>query len=114
MLWRALRHVQGGFYIDIGAQDPIVDSVSLAFYERGWRGVSVEASPAYAARLREGRPDEIVIEAAVTDVPGPIEFFEIAGTGISTGRSDIAEHHAEAGFKPRRLLIPAMRLDQLL
>ena len=39
MLWRALKHVERGFYIDIGAQDPVVDSVSLAFYEQGWRGV---------------------------------------------------------------------------
>ena len=38
MLWRALKHVENGFYVDIGAQDPLVDSVSLAFYEHGWQG----------------------------------------------------------------------------
>ena len=36
MRWRALKDVKNGFYIDIGAQDPIVDSVSLFFFERGW------------------------------------------------------------------------------
>jgi hypothetical protein len=30
-LWRALRDVGQGSYIDIGAQDPETDSVSLAF-----------------------------------------------------------------------------------
>lgn len=39
MLWRALKHVKNGLYIDIGAHDPVICSVSLAFYERGWRGV---------------------------------------------------------------------------
>jgi len=30
--------VEKGFYVDIGAQDPLVDSVSLAFlWEHGWR-----------------------------------------------------------------------------
>ena len=29
MLWRALKHVEKGFYVDVGAQDPVVDSVSL-------------------------------------------------------------------------------------
>ncbi len=29
MLWRALKHVSNGYYIDIGAQDPSIDSVSL-------------------------------------------------------------------------------------
>jgi hypothetical protein len=31
MLWRAFRDVEQGFYVDLGAQDPLVDSVSLAF-----------------------------------------------------------------------------------
>ena len=43
ILWRALEHVERGFYIDIGAQDPVVDSVSLAFYERGLAGHSCRA-----------------------------------------------------------------------
>ncbi len=45
MLWRALKHVENGFYVDVGAQDPVVDSVSLAFYEHGWRGVHIEPTP---------------------------------------------------------------------
>jgi len=48
MLWRALKHVEKGFYVDIGAQDPLVDSVSLAFYEHGWRGVNVEPTQQYS------------------------------------------------------------------
>ena len=114
LLWRALGDVKEGHYIDIGAQDPVIDSVSLAFYEAGWRGIHVEATPFYASKLREARPDEVVIEAAVTEVPGPISFFEIPGTGISTGRSDIAKHHAKIGYKPRKISTPAIRLDQLL
>ena len=35
MLYRALGDVDRGVYIDIGAQDPDIDSVSKAFYERG-------------------------------------------------------------------------------
>src|SRR3954451_14572299 len=48
MLARALAHVRDGFYIDLGAQHPTVDSVSRAFYELGWRGVHVEPNSAYA------------------------------------------------------------------
>jgi hypothetical protein len=32
MLWRALGHVAQGFYIDLGAHDPVIDSVSHALY----------------------------------------------------------------------------------
>lgn len=114
ILWRALRHVEQGQYLDIGAQDPVLDSVSLAFYQAGWRGIHVEATPLYCAKLREARRDEIVIQAAATDVVGPIEFYEIPDTGISTGRSDVAMHHQRAGFHPQKILVPTVRLDQLL
>ena len=70
MLWRALKHIKNGFYIDIGAQDPIVDSVSFAFYENGWRGVHVEPTAQYSSKLRQARPDEIVEQVAIGDGEG--------------------------------------------
>jgi len=45
MLWRALTHVEHGFYIDVAAQDPAVDSMSFAFEECDWRGVYADRSP---------------------------------------------------------------------
>jgi FkbM family methyltransferase len=109
-----LRHVSAGRYIDIGAQDPIVDSVSLAFYERGWRGVHVEPDPAYAAQLRQARPDETVIQAAVNTGGGTITLFEIPGTGLSTGVPAIAEEHRQQGFDVRRIDVPSIPLSQVL
>lgn len=114
LLWRALRNVENGSYLDIGAQDPVQDSVSLAFYERGWRGIHVEPTPTYAAKLRDARPDETVIQAAVSASSGPIEFHEFADTGLSTGKADIAAMHEEQGFRVRKSLVPTVRLDDLL
>src|SRR4051812_19442188 len=42
MLFRALRHVADGFYVDVGANSPDEHSVTKAFYERGWRGINIE------------------------------------------------------------------------
>ncbi len=114
ILWRALRHVGKGTYVDVGAQDPVFDSVSFGFYERGWRGIHVEASPRYAAALRDARPDEIVIEAAVSGEPGVLTFFEFPGTGLGTGDPDIARMHAEAGHAVSRIDVPSVTLDQVL
>ena len=88
MLWRALKHVENGFYVDIGAQDPVVDSVSLAFYEHGWRGVHVEPTQQYADKLRVARPDEAVLQMAVGSGQGEVTFYEFADTGLSTADSD--------------------------
>jgi len=114
MLWRALGHVERGFYIDVGAQHPRIDSVSRAFYERDWRGVHVEPADEYARLLREDRPDEDVLQAAIAERDGLVEYFEIAQTGLSTIDSGIAAGHADAGYAPQRRLVPCMTLDRLL
>jgi FkbM family methyltransferase len=114
ILRRALKDVDKGSYVDLGAQDPVYDSVSLTFYELGWRGVHVEATPAYASRLREARPDEVVIEAAVSSVEGLIQFHEIPETGLSTGREDIAEEHRKSGWASTIITVPTVRLEHVL
>ncbi|MEO8506735.1 MAG: FkbM family methyltransferase [Betaproteobacteria bacterium] len=114
MLWRALSHVERGFYVDIGAQDPVVDSVSLAFYERGWRGVHVEPVAAYADMLREARPDEEVIEVAVGDRAGTLELHQIPATGLSTADAAIAARHAMLGYSVKPVSVPCVTLDTIL
>ncbi len=98
ILWRALRHVKAGHYIDIGANDPVIDSVSLGFYERGWRGCHVEPMAVYAERLRVARPDETVVQAAIGMAEQDTTLFEFAGTGMTTARADYAEAHGQSGF----------------
>jgi FkbM family methyltransferase len=114
MLWRALGHMHNGFYIDIGAQDPMVDSVSLCFYEHGWRGVHVEPTPAYALALRNARPDETVLQVAIGDQADSIPFLEIAGGGLSTGDPDTVRRHETAGYPSRQIDVPCIRLSALL
>lgn len=113
ILWRALQHVGTGSYIDIGGQDPVVDSVSKAFSLRGWRGIHVEASPGYAEALRLDRPDDEVIEAAVGTATGPITLYFIPGTGLSTGVAEIAEHHRSQGYDIQPIEVPVIALSQI-
>jgi FkbM family methyltransferase len=114
MLWRALKHVERGFYVDVGAQDPIVDSVSMGFYEQGWRGVHVEPVAAYAERLREHRPDERVVQAALGAQRGRLALYELPGTGLSTARRDIAEGHGAAGFAASEVEVECLTLADVL
>jgi FkbM family methyltransferase len=115
MLWRALKRFTPGRYIDIGAQDPVVDSVSKAFHDAGWHGVHVEPSPFYAAALRQAFPEDIVIEAAVTANIGKVSFYEVPGGGLSTVRADIAQfHHDHAGHDPIERKVAGVTLAQIL
>ncbi len=114
ILHRALKSIENGFYIDIGAQDPVIDSVSLGFYELGWRGVHVEPNGVYAAKLRAARSDETVLELAVGEKTGVIPFFEIPDTGLSTADEAAAVKAAAAGYQAVRRETRCLKTSDLL
>jgi len=102
MLWRALRHVGTGFYIDAGASYPVQDSVTQAFYERGWHGINIEPAPAPFARLVAERPRDVNLNLALGESDGSARFFLIGPeNGLSTMSADFARNHQEAGWSAR-------------
>ncbi|MFL6760266.1 FkbM family methyltransferase [Sphingomonas sp.] len=55
-IYRAFREVTDGFYIDVGAFDPIIDSVTKMLYDLGWSGINLEPGPSFpnfASRVRD-------------------------------------------------------------
>lgn len=115
MLWRALKHVLNGVYVDVGAQHPVVDSVSKAFYDRGWRGVHIEPVLYYAEMLRQYRPDETVLQVALADTEGTLDLNVIPETGLSTVVAAYAHRHfTERGFEHQHLLVPVLTLKSAL
>jgi FkbM family methyltransferase len=99
MLWRALKHVSNGFYIDIGAAWPDEHSVTKAFYTRGWRGINVEPNRPLFEQLQVARPRDINLNLAVGNEEGYITFFLIKNTGLSTTIKETADQHIQAGHE---------------
>ncbi|MEP6941978.1 MAG: FkbM family methyltransferase [Betaproteobacteria bacterium] len=97
MLWRALKDVRNGRYIDVGAQDPDVDSVTRAFYDRGWSGINIEPVAKYHDLLAKCRPRDVNLLAALGGAAAELPFFEIPDSGLSTLDPDIADRHRAAG-----------------
>lgn len=114
VLWRALRSVPDGRYVEIGANDPEIDSITKAFYDRGWSGLEVEPEPEFARRYRESRTRDVVVEAAVTGQGDSVVLHRIAGTGLSTTVGDVDAGHRESGFAAEDLTVRGVRLDDLL
>lgn len=84
-LWKFFADKTDGHYIDVGAHDPVVDSVSKSFYDAGWRGVNVEPLPDKAAALRDAQPDSVTVEAALSDKVGEAMLrFDTGRSGLST------------------------------
>ena len=113
LLWRALGQVGTGFYIDAGAAHPDADSVTRAFYDRGWRGINVEPVPEAARRLRAARPRDITVQAALGSAPGRAVLHHVGSEGLSTLSADIAARHREAGLAAEDLEVTVETLAAL-
>jgi FkbM family methyltransferase len=113
MLWRALREVERGFYIDVGAQDPNVDSVTRAFYDRGWSGINVEPVASYHELLTRARPRDINLQLVAGDGSAELDFYEITDTGLSTLDAGIAARHRDAGWNVVARRVPQRRLADI-
>jgi FkbM family methyltransferase len=113
MLWRALRHVEGGFYIDVGANDPIEDSVTKAFYDRGWHGINIEPLPSHYADLVFARTRDINLQCAAADVVGEIELWECDVRGWATASSDVVSQYISKGHLGSYQKVEALPLKDI-
>src|ERR1700733_211741 len=98
ILWRALNGVERGFYIDVGAFSATFDSVTRAFYERGWRGINVEPNPPYYNELVQHRPRDVNLQQAVSDVTGNAQIYLVPNSGLSSLDETVARDHESLGW----------------
>ena len=113
MLWRALRGIEDGFYIDVGAADPDEDSVTRAFYDRGWQGINIEPSPNYFPALCAARPRDVNLRCLAGARSGEAELHYFAETGLSTVEGEIAARHVGSGRKDETLRLPVRTLAEI-
>lgn len=84
VLWRALQSISNGTYIDIGAQDPVANSITNWFYQIGWSGINIEPVEYFFTKLCQLRTRDTNLNWIISDQEKEITFFEVEGTGIST------------------------------
>ena len=73
----ALKDVDKGFYIDVGANDPTNLSVTKFFYDRGWHGINIEPLIDKCALLSEMRPRDINLCVGLGSERGKLDIFEL-------------------------------------
>ncbi|HFQ62051.1 MAG TPA: FkbM family methyltransferase, partial [Epsilonproteobacteria bacterium] len=113
MLWRALKDVKNGFYIDIGANHPSIDSVTKLFYENGWNGINCEPEKELYKLLEEERPNDINLNIAISSNLQQIEFYVSKVRGWSTTDVLSADNLKEKDSFAECKIVKAMSLDNL-
>jgi FkbM family methyltransferase len=115
LLDRLFPKAHKGFYIDVGASEPVDMSVTKHFYDLGWSGVNVEpVTPSYE-QLREARTRDVNLNVGVSDTPGTLQLFECPPphASASTFSSSQAEWHRETGLSFDEREVPVVTLAQL-
>ena len=95
ILERAFKGKRDGFYIDVGAGSPTVDSVSCHFYGKGWQGINIEPEPRSFALLVRHRPRDVNLNVALGE-RGETRLLYVGGA-LSTLDANTARGHASAG-----------------
>lgn len=114
LLWRALQHVPNGFYIDVGANDPELHSVTKAFYDAGWRGINIEPMPSYGAAFREQRPRDINLNVAAGASSGSITLFDVPDVnGWASTDAEVAANHRAHGHAVVEHTVPLLTLTEI-
>ena len=70
ILFCVFSDVKNGFYIDVGANDPIKGSVTNALYLKGWSGINIEPLPKKYDLLVKKRPRDINLNIGVGNTKG--------------------------------------------
>jgi FkbM family methyltransferase len=85
LLARCFEGKNDGFYVDVGAEDPVEGSITKYFYERGWRGINIEPVPFFFDRISNDRPRDINLNCVASDRDDQtLNLCVSEGTGLST------------------------------
>lgn len=105
-------------YLDIGAHHPINISNTALLYKFGSRGVNVEANPNLIESFLKIRPEDITINAGVSDQSDNLSFYMIDDY---SGRNTFDKLEAEKfitenpGFKITKILkIKVLAINELI
>lgn len=109
-----LFDIDKGFYVDVGANHPVEDSVTKYFYDKGWRGINIEPLKSLSVKLNKDRPKDINVACGVGDKNGSARLREYINlSGHSTFDESQKQLHG-SGIKYTEYNVPIKTLASIL
>ncbi len=114
VLLRVFGEREAGFWIDVGANDPLADSVTKNFSDLGWTGINIEPVESLHAALTEQRPRDINLMMGLSDHDGEMKFFRVdSNLGLSTFDETLAARYESDGETVTPIGVPITTLAQV-
>ena len=84
-----------GFYVDIGAHHPQKYSNTYRFYQKGWRGINIDAMPGSMDLFNKMRPEDINLEIPISDKQEDLSYFIYKRPALNTFSEELVNQRAQ-------------------
>jgi FkbM family methyltransferase len=81
-----------GTYIDIGANNPTIQSNTHFFYKKGWRGINIDALPGSMRPFKKIRPKDINLEIPISDKIEVLKYYMFSCSFFNTFSSEVVQN----------------------
>lgn len=121
---KIFKQKEGGFFLDIGANDGITYSNTFFFEQhRHWNGICIEPHPTAYSKLVTNRKCK-TLNIGISKTEGELEFLKIEGySEMLSGLKDsydkdhlerIENEIREHGGKKEIIMVPCQRLEKII
>ncbi|MFT7227846.1 MAG: FkbM family methyltransferase [Methylophilaceae bacterium] len=102
LIQRAFADIEQGFYVNVGAFLPVADSNTYGLYTSNWTGIAIEpnVSEELLKMWCETCSGDVLLEKAVSNESGDLEFHVFNAGQISTGSKASVAYWKENGHEP--------------
>lgn len=115
MLRNIFRKTPRGFYVDVGAHHPVRFSNTNLLFERGWRGINLDALPGSMEAFEKDRPKDINLEVAISKEPQTLTYHSFGEPAFNTFSAELAQSYERQGQRQiAKTAIRTRRLDEVL
>jgi FkbM family methyltransferase len=114
MLARVVGGRTDGFYVDVGAGDPVEMSVTKWFYDLGWSGINIEPNPVFHQKLVAERARDINLKCGAGAFDGEAQYFQLPANELSSFDPEIRAHAEAAGTPVVSMTAAVLRLTTIL
>lgn len=110
-----LSDYKKGFYVDVGAYDPIRFSNTLHFYQKGWSGISIEPNYDQYNKFVRSRPYDINLNIGVSKHNATMMYYQMNPTTLSTFSKSMADEYIRCGYVLKnKKKVPVLTLKEIL
>jgi FkbM family methyltransferase len=99
IIHKMLGNKKKGFYVDVGANDPLRFNNTMYFYVRGWKGINIEPDFNCFKKIEKERPRDINLNLGIGSSDSKLILYRFKTNTLSTFSKEEAKKFQKQGYK---------------